>query len=271
MVADIARILREKPPGNRTIREVLEYIARIIPLDSCTLYLVDKKSDRLEEVAGCGQAVNPLDFVRFSGGMGLTGWVARQKRPIVIPGRDPVSDQVREHHDSVMILPLMVLGDLIGLLCCRCRQRQAFDNNRRKLLEIVADQVAISMERIIHQQELEARNRSLRKAREELVKAQEKLIAQEKLKAVGELAVSVNHEVNNPLAIIVGNAQIIELEAANLPEKFTHRIRAIVDGAKRISMITHKLLKIDRLVSENYLSDDRLKMLNIHKSAGEQS
>jgi len=269
MVADIARILREKPLQKEAIGRMLAHIAEIVPLDAATLYLLDKKKDRLDKIASHGPAIDLLEFVRFESGEGLTGWVAGRKEPIVIQGRDPESDHVRLPHDSVMILPLMVMGDLIGVLCCSRHERRAFDDNRQKLLEIAADQAAISLERIIYQKELETKNRILLKAQNELKKAQAGLVAQEKLKAVGELAASVNHEINNPLSIIIGNAQVIELEAAGLPEKLTRRVEAIVESAKRISLITHKLLKIDRLVTETYLADQDQTMLNIHKSAGE--
>ncbi len=271
MVVDIARILREKPPGKNTINEVLELIAGIIPLDAATLYLIDRNKDRLEKIASHGADVNVHEFVQFGKGDGLSGWVARQKTPLILQGREPHEDTIGNHHDSIMILPLMVLDDLIGVLCCGSRERRAFDANRQKLMEVVADQVAISMERIMYQRKLESKNHQLTKAQMELEEAQTQLINQEKLKAVCQLAATVNHEINNPLSIIIGNAQIIELEASGLPEKVTQQVQAIVDGAKRISLITHKLLKIDRLITESYLDDEDQTMLNIHKSAGEQT
>jgi signal transduction histidine kinase len=242
MVADIARILRGQPSGKSTMCEVLKLIARIIPLDAAALYILDKKKDKVEKVAAHGNSVDLCEFLRFKQGDGLSGWVARQKRPVVIQGRDPQHDGVRNYHDSVMVLPLTVMNDLIGLLYCSSQ--------------------------IMYQQELESKNEALLKAQKELKEAQEHVVAQENLKAVGDLAASVNHEVNNPLSVIIGNAQIIELEAADFPEKLTNRIKAIVDGAKRISLITHKLLRIDRLVTESYLSDQKRTILNIHKSAG---
>lgn len=269
MMADISRILSGSPAGNETLAQALKLIADIVPLDSAAIYLLDKKKDRLGQVASHGRAVNLLDFVRFDKGNGLSGWVAAHKRPTVIPGRDPELDGVREHHDSVMVLPLTALDELIGVLCCSHHERNAFDVSRQKLLEIVADQIAVSLERILYQKELESKSRMLRDAQTELEKTQAQLVAQETLKAVGELAVSVNHEINNPLAAIIGNAQIIELEAAGLPDKVSRRVQAIVDGARRISLITHNLLKIDRLVTESYLPESKQSMLNIHKSAGE--
>lgn len=269
LIADIARILREKPAGRGPVMEVFELISRLIPFDAATLYLYNKKRDALDEVVSRGHTVNILNFLHFGMGAGLAGWAAEQKRTLVIPGHDPEEDSVQAHHDSVVILPLLVAQELVGVLCFCHRDRETFDDDRRKLLEIVADQVAISLERILHQKELERQNQSLREAQDKLRAAQSQLIAQEKLKAVAELAASVNHEVNDPLSAIIGNAQMIEMEAAGLA--IGERVKAIVEGARRISLITHKLLKIDRLVSQNYLEGAAETMLDLDKSAGENA
>ncbi len=87
---------------------------------------------------------------------------------------------------------------------------------------------------------------------------------------VGEVLKCIFDEVNNPVSVIIGNARIIELESAGLSKDLSRQVKAIVDGAKRISLITHKLLKIDRLVSDNCPPDYKQTWLNIHKSTGEQ-
>jgi len=55
--------------------------------------------------------------------------------------------------------------------------------------------------------ELEAKNQLLMKTLQELVRV-------EKLAAVGELAAGVAHEINNPMAIIRGNAEVLLMELA---------------------------------------------------------
>lgn len=270
LIAEIAKMLREMPASRQVLVEVLEKISSVIGFDSATLYLLNGKTDTLEEVASIGQKVNLLDFLRLGKGYGLAGWVADQARPVLIPGRTPEVDGVRQHHDSMYILPLLVGGTVLGVLCLSHHSCDAFDESRQKVLEIVADQVAISIERIMKQRELESKNSSLREAQEKLKQAQEQLLTQEKMRAVAELAASVNHEVNNPLSIIIGNAQMIELDADRVPPEVAARIKSIVDGARRISLITHKLLKIDRLVSDNYLNDAHDTMLDLNRSCGDQ-
>lgn len=269
LVTNIARMLREMPAGRQTLTDVLDKISSVIGFESASLFLINNSTDTLEEAAAIGQKINLLDFLRLGKGFGLAGWVAEQAQPIMIPGRSPETSGVRDHHDSVLVLPLKVEGQVLGVLCLGHHDPKAFDDKRQKVLEIVADQVAISIERIMSQKELEAKNKMLMKAREELEETQKQLIAQEKLKAVVELAASINHEVNNPLSAIIGNAQMLELDVIKMPPEMITRIKAIVDGARRISLITHKLLKIDRLVTESYLNSHSDTMLNIQESAGE--
>jgi len=268
MVAEIARILREQPLRKEALTRMLAHIAGIVPLDAATLYLYDRERDRLDKIASHGAATDLLEFVHFKSGQGLSGWVAGQKEPIVIQGRDPAIDHVRRSHDSVMILPLLVMNDLIGVLGCSRHERQAFDENRQKLMEIIADQTAVSLERIIYQRELEMKNQALQKAQDELKNIRTQANAPEKLSAAARLAASVNDEIRKPLSVIIGNAQMIELEADDQPDNLIKRTRAIIESTNRISLITHKLSQIDRLVTGNYSADQNSAELNINKSAG---
>jgi len=270
LVADIARMLREMPASRHTLVEVLNKISEVIGFESGSLFLINERTDALEEVAAIGQKINLLNFLRLGKGFGLAGWVAEQAQPVMIPGRSPETSGAREHHDSVLVMPLKVEGKVLGVICLGHRNPDAFDDKRQKVLEIVADQVAISIERIISHRDLEAKNRLLIKAQEELKDAQKQLVAQEKLKSVVELAASINHEVNNPLSAIIGNAQMLELDMEKMPTEMATRVKAIVDGARRISLITHKLLKIDRLVTESYLNGHGDNILNLHESTGEE-
>ncbi len=260
LVADITQLLREKPSDKKRLVEVLELISQIVRFDSATIYLINRKTAELQEAATHGSTVNCLDFVSLGIGSGLVGLVASQKKPIHLPGRNPESRPgVKADHDSLLILPLLVVDKLVGVLCFSHSEIDSFDENRQKLLELVADQIAISIERTMHQEELEEKNRLLEQAQQELKNVNSCMIDREQLRSVSELALSISQEVNNPLSVIVGNAQIIELESNDIPEKIKTRVKAIVDAARSISLITHKLQKIDQLVSENHLKDDKRK------------
>jgi len=98
----------------------------------------------------------------------------------------------------------------------------------------------------------------------ELKRLQEELIRSERLAALMETAIAVNHEINNPLAPILGNAQLILREAEHLDEQTLRRVRVIEKNALRIFEITQKLRSITEPVTKEYLGKTR--MLDIERS-----
>ncbi|NOY77237.1 MAG: response regulator [Calditrichaeota bacterium] len=98
----------------------------------------------------------------------------------------------------------------------------------------------------------------------DLKKLQEKIIQQEKAAMFMETAVAVNHEINNPLAPILGNAQLLLKDKDKLDAVSVKRLKAIERNAHRIFEITQKLRKIKDPVSTEYLGET--KMLDLKES-----
>ena len=74
---------------------------------------------------------------------------------------------------------------------------------------------------------------------------QEQLLQSEKLAALGELTSGVAHELNNPLATVVGYAELLDLDK-NLPEAVRRKINTIHQEATRASHIVQNLLAYAR-------------------------
>jgi two-component system NtrC family sensor kinase len=113
--------------------------------------------------------------------------------------------------------------------------------------------------------ELEAKNLLLVKTQSELVKA-------EKLAAVGELAAGVAHEINNPMAVIRGNAELLLME---LPPGHKNREEAeiIAQQVARVKGIVGNLLSFARQqprniqrVAINPILDEILRQIKHHVS-----
>jgi|WetSurMetagenome_2_1015567.scaffolds.fasta_scaffold02997_3 C4-dicarboxylate-specific signal transduction histidine kinase len=100
----------------------------------------------------------------------------------------------------------------------------------------------------------------------DLKKAQEELVKSKRLAAIGEVVASVNHEINNPLMIISGNAQFLEMSMKDYPEEMRERVKVILSEADRISMVTRKLRDIRNPVVEEYTSSGE-QMINLDKSS----
>jgi signal transduction histidine kinase len=101
----------------------------------------------------------------------------------------------------------------------------------------------------------------------DLKKTQDELIRKRRLAAIGEIVASVNHEINNPLMIISGNAQFLEMTIDNgVTQDTRERIHAILEETERISQVTRKLRDIKNPVVEDYTSSGE-QMINLDKSA----
>lgn len=98
----------------------------------------------------------------------------------------------------------------------------------------------------------------------DLREAQDELVRSKRLAAIGQIVASVNHEINNPLMIISGNAQLLEMALADRPDDLA-RVRSIIEEADRISAVTRKLRDIRNPIVESYSSSGE-EMINIEKS-----
>ena len=122
-------------------------------------------------------------------------------------------------------------------------------------------------------QELEARIKSmlsikslqdeLRRTNDELHRSRTRLVEAERLAAIGEVAASVNHEINNPLCAIMLNAQLLADEIEVNPEGARKRAAKIEENVERIQRITHRIQELKESVTKDYVSGD--KMLDLGK------
>lgn len=85
-----------------------------------------------------------------------------------------------------------------------------------------------------------------------------------KLQTIGAVVASINHEINNPLTVILGNSLLLQKQAAFANGKVNQQLESIAQSARRISEVTHKLSDVVRPVSRDYAG--HLKMLDLEAS-----
>jgi K+-sensing histidine kinase KdpD len=93
---------------------------------------------------------------------------------------------------------------------------------------------------------------------------QDDLIKSERLKAIVETAVTINHEVNNPLAAVLGYVQLLLHKPEELNPQTVDKLKKIETGALRIRDVTSRLLKIVEPVVVKYAGE--IKMVDIRQS-----
>ncbi len=98
---------------------------------------------------------------------------------------------------------------------------------------------------------------ALREKQDELVRAQ-------RLAAVTEAAVSINHEINNPLCSIVGNADLLLRKHPAADPDIIRKVRSIERESQRIREITKKLASLANVVTTQYAGG--VQMIDIDRS-----
>jgi PAS domain S-box-containing protein len=88
----------------------------------------------------------------------------------------------------------------------------------------------------------------------EETRLERELVRAEKLATVGQMVITINHEINNPLSIISTNAQTLRLLNPDLDEKIVTKLSKIEIQVKRIAEVTERLRRMDEVATSEYIA-----------------
>ena len=101
----------------------------------------------------------------------------------------------------------------------------------------------------------------------EAKEAERKNLETERISAAVQTAITVNHEINNPLAIISGNIYLIREKAKELGlEDVLQKLEVMEINCRRIRSITSKLQNLQQVATTDYL--EGIKMIDIRSESG---
>ncbi|HEU4328528.1 MAG TPA: ATP-binding protein [Roseiflexaceae bacterium] len=157
--------------------------------------------------------------------------------PVMAGGRALVLEDVRSHIGwqkvgavdrvrSWIGVPLSVEGRTIGMMTIDSHRANSYSDHHAALALAFAGYVAVA----IRNAQLYAESQ---RAYEELNLTQQQLFQHEKLRVMGQLASGVAHDFNNVLTSIIGNVQLLIIEAIDADTQSALRVieRAAQDGA----------------------------------------
>jgi signal transduction histidine kinase len=146
------------------LRVLLPRIRDILGADTCAVLLLDEETDELVARAAVGIEEEVEAGVRIPVGGGFAGRVAAGRAPIVLDDIDEaevLNPILREKGIKSMLgVPLLVAGGVIGVLHVGTLQRREFDADDVDLLQLAADRAAVAIEHArLFEAEREARRR----------------------------------------------------------------------------------------------------------------
>jgi len=122
----------------------------LLEVDTCAILLLDRETDELVSRAAVGIEEELEPGVRIPVGKGFAGRVASERRPVVL--RDVDHDDVlnpllhEKQIRSLLGVPLLVHGDVVGVLHVGSLEERDFAPNELELLQLAADRAAIAIE-----------------------------------------------------------------------------------------------------------------------------
>ena len=125
---------------------IAKQLRRIVPASDIVFYVYNVQTDDLVSMHAAGSHASHLVGLRIPRGERLSGWVAANKQTIV--NADPVLDlgemarMLRPRLRSCISTPLVSGQDLIGVLTFYSVDTDAFNEDHKRILEIVGRQVS---------------------------------------------------------------------------------------------------------------------------------
>jgi len=244
-------------------RRIWEQTGRMMDTTNFFIALHDRERNRvLFPLWVDGGNIAGVDRARPFGN-GATEHMLLSKQPLLLNGE--VGQQMEQLGIAAMArpclsfigVPILADGEAIGVLALLdYTQPGRFGRHELGILSIVATQAAAA---IRNARMFEA----TRQAYDELAAAQVRLMETERLKGVTETVGALNHEVNNPLATIVGTAQLL-LRRTDVDEDTRHKIERMLEGAKRIQFVTSKMATLIQAHSRPYPGQSQI--LDVRRS-----
>lgn len=266
----ISQVIQTSTENEAAFESVLDLLAELVEFEFAALFINDEAEQRLRPVASKGHVVDLIQPVSFDMGNGLSAWVAKQKRPILLSDLHRGKTDQEVPLRSFLSIPLLLGDRLIGVMNFGHTRSGAFNRHNLHVLSIAGGQLGVIIERTLYFNKLAETNRQLEEKNRQLNQAQQALLRNERLAAIGEVAVTVNHEINNPLTVIIGNAEFLLQDLAEADTKLRTKVENIVSEARRIAAITRSLRKLDNPVSEDYLPGGR-RMIRLDSGPGERN
>ena len=169
-------------------------------------------------------------------------------------GRFAHQDSIRiQNIRSAMCVPLTTQVDVQAVLYVdSIISEGGFNTGDLRLLSLIGIQVAAALENAHLYEHLAAEKEALAVANRKLSQTQDKLLASERLSAVGRLAAGVVHDLRSPMTVTMGHAEFLLslIRKSGLAQceeaQFIEGLEAIVKGTVFANEIVEQLLQFSR-------------------------
>lgn len=260
LISRIASLCTADLSFHEALEEILDALRPVVPFDGATLYLFDERRTQLTAASSVGpELVDILGFLPLCQGKGLSGWVAEHDKPVLLADRSETGGFDPQHDfAAVASIPLRAGGNVVGVLNLGSRKAGGITDADIDRLSSISSLLGLAIECLTGYRTLHAMKEQLDRIKLEgsVPLASEPDTAH--WAEARELCSTIHHEINDALAVIVGNAQCFLAEQTVLNQKVATRVRRIQEAAMRIRRVNQKLPSLGAVQAANGADDDTI-------------
>jgi len=228
----ISTALPEYPELEELLSYVTSEIMELTEAEGSVVLLLDEEREQLFVLAPSYEDIatqSRVREVRFNLDELIAGRVVKTGEPIIVSDTSEEAELHAErdrrlgyHTRNLLLVPLKGRERISGVLCALNKKHGEFGPQDIEMLDIVSGTVALSIENARYSEQV-------RKALQEV-----QSLNRAKDKMINHLA----HELETPVAILLGSLGLLEKHLASVPrERWAHNMERLHRNLKRISAI----------------------------------
>lgn len=223
------------------LRETLSRVQQMLQADATSVFLFDEDSHRLFVRASIGLEEESESGFSLAPGEGFAGHIAVERRAMIVNDISTfpvVSPLLLEWGvRALMGAPLLLDGRLIGVLRVACLSERCFTDADLALLEIVADRVALAIDRAEAYESAQAARARAERIAQDLRKANE---------VKDEFLGMVSHELRTPLTSIYGGIRLLSTRFRDADREFQELLSDMERDSERLRRMLEDLMALAR-------------------------
>ncbi|MGD9015288.1 MAG: ATP-binding protein [Candidatus Omnitrophota bacterium] len=231
---------------------ITETVHNFLPVERSVLLIRNRDTQALELACAIGwKSASGSDFV-IQNEESISGVVMRRKEALIVKDLqkdDYLKTLNKEDYlqKAFISVPLLFQKEILGVIhVCDKRSPGDFAQREASVVTDIARLGAMALQNAWLYEEMSKRAVELKMAYDELKEMQDKLIQSEKLKAIGQMASGVAHEMRNPIGIIMQGLAYMEQTISRKTKEPGETLSIVKESAQRADRIVTSLLDFSR-------------------------
>ena len=231
---------------------IAEAAHNFLPIERTVFLAYDKNSQKLKLACAIGWEHDRNREFSVTDKDSISGFVMRNREALVVSdlSQESYLNKLKKEdflQKTFISAPLIFKDEVLGVLhVCDKKTIGPFTQREVSVVMNIARMGAIALQNVRLYEQASKRAVELKMAYDELKEMQDKLIQSEKLKAIGQLASGVAHEMRNPLGIIMQGIAYLEQTISPEAKEPRETLSIVKESAQRADKIVISLLDFSR-------------------------